>query len=128
MAFAPRRVMTDDLRWKRRYGNLQTRFRGLRARNHEPSLVKQMALRGANGNWIGEPTCVMFRHRLALDVGGFRNDIHQLVDLDLWDWRVPDTESTRIWSRVVVFWIQLISQATGVWVCLQAAAYSAGVR
>jgi hypothetical protein len=30
--------------------------------------------------------------------------------------------------RVVVFWIQLISQATGVWVCLQAAAYSAGVR
>jgi transposase-like protein len=29
---------------------------------------------------------------------------------------------------VVVFWIQLISQATGVWVCLHAAAYSAWVR
>ncbi|WP_184437822.1 glycosyltransferase family 2 protein [Mycobacterium sp. AZCC_0083] len=85
LAFAPRRVMTDDRRWKRRYGNLQTRFRGLRARNHGPSLVRQMALSGANGNWIGEPTCVMFRHRLALDVGGFRNDIYQLVDLDLWD-------------------------------------------
>jgi hypothetical protein len=26
----------------------------------------------------------MFRRRLALDVGGFRNDIYQLVDLDLW--------------------------------------------
>ena len=85
MAFAPRRVDTDDLKWKDRYGNLQTRFRGLRARNHGPSLVRQMALHGANGNWIGEPTCVMFRHRLALDAGGFRNDIYQLVDLDLWD-------------------------------------------
>jgi GT2 family glycosyltransferase len=85
LAFAPRRVDTDDLKWKGRYGNLQTRFRGLRARNHGPSLVRQMALHGANGNWIGEPTCVMFRHRLALDAGGFRNDIYQLVDLDLWD-------------------------------------------
>jgi hypothetical protein len=85
MAFAPRRVDTDDLKWKDRYGNLQTRFRGLRARNHGPTLVRQMAVHGANGNWIGEPTCVMFRHRLALDAGGFRNDIYQLVDLDLWD-------------------------------------------
>jgi glycosyltransferase involved in cell wall biosynthesis len=85
MAFALRRVMTDDLKWKSRYDNLQTRFRGLRARNDGPSLVRQMALHGANGNWIGEPTCVMFRHRLALHAGGFRNDIYQLVDLDLWD-------------------------------------------
>jgi len=43
-----------------------------------------MALLGAGANLIGEPTCVMFRRRLALDTGGFRDDIHQLVDLDLW--------------------------------------------
>ena len=43
-------------------------------------------------------------------------------------WRVPDTESTRFWSRVGVIQIQLISQATGVWVHLHWAAYSAGVR
>jgi len=44
------------------------------------------------------------------------------------DWRVPVTESTRFQSRVCLIQIQLISQATGVWVHLQAAAYSAGVR
>jgi glycosyltransferase involved in cell wall biosynthesis len=84
IAFAPRHVVTDDLRWKRRFGNLHSHFWRLQERNHGPSLVGQMALRGANGNWIGEPTCVMFRNRLALDAGGFRNDVFQLVDLDLW--------------------------------------------
>ena len=44
------------------------------------------------------------------------------------DWRVPVTESTRFQSRVCLIQIQLISQATGVWVHLQAAAYSTGVR
>ena len=43
-------------------------------------------------------------------------------------WRVPVTESTRFQSRVCLIQIQLISQATGVWVHLQAAAYSTGVR
>lgn len=39
-------------------------------------------------------------------------------------WRVPVTVSTRNESWVVLFRIQWISQATGLWVCLQAAAYS----
>ena len=47
-------------------------------------LVTQMVLRGMSSNWIGEPTCVMLRRRLALDVGGFRDDIVWLSDLDLW--------------------------------------------
>jgi GT2 family glycosyltransferase len=85
LAFAPRRVLTDDLLWRWRCGRLHARFWKLREYNHGPSLVAQMALWGTgNSNWIGEPTCVMFRHRLALDAGGFRNDIYQLVDLDLW--------------------------------------------
>jgi glycosyltransferase involved in cell wall biosynthesis len=84
LAFAPRRVVSDDPRWQRRYGKVHTHFRKLRDKNHGPSLVTQMALRGANENWIGEPTSVMFRRRLASDAGAFRNDIYQLVDLDLW--------------------------------------------
>ncbi|QUR67331.1 glycosyltransferase family 2 protein [Mycobacterium spongiae] len=84
LAFAPRRVETDDPGWQRRYGQVHTRFRRLRERNHGASLVRQMALRGAKDNWIGEPTCVMFRRQLALDAGGFRTDIFQLVDLDFW--------------------------------------------
>lgn len=84
MAFAPRQVDSDDLKWKKRYGAVHRNFRKLGERNHGPSLVAQIAMRGGNGNWIGEPTCVMFRRRLALAAGGFRNDIYQLVDLDMW--------------------------------------------
>jgi hypothetical protein len=45
-----------------------------------------------------------------------------------WFWRVPVCESTRFSSRVGLIRSQLMLQATGVWVHLQAAAYSAGVR
>lgn len=84
MAFAPRHVLTDDAKWRRRYGRVHTHFWKLREYNHGPSLVTQMVLRGSRGNWIGEPSCVMFRRRLAMQAGGFRNDVYQLVDLDLW--------------------------------------------
>jgi glycosyltransferase involved in cell wall biosynthesis len=84
LAFAPRRVVSDDERWRRRYGKVHTHFRNLRERNDGASLVRQVALRGARDNWVGEPTCVMFRRQLALDAGGYRDDIYQLVDLDLW--------------------------------------------
>lgn len=40
---------------------------------------------------------------------------------------MPVTESTRFWGRVYLIQIQLIVQAIGVSVHLQAAAYSAGV-
>jgi glycosyltransferase involved in cell wall biosynthesis len=84
MAFAPRRVLTDDLHWLRHCGTLHTYFWKLEEYNHGPTLVTQMALRGMGSNWIGEPTCVMFRRRLALDAGGFRNDIAYLSELDVW--------------------------------------------
>ncbi|MEY8016701.1 glycosyltransferase family 2 protein [Mycobacterium servetii] len=84
LAFAPRHVKTEDLRWLRRCGRQHTRFWGLREYNDGPSLVTQMLLQGGKGNWIGEPTCVMFRRELALEVGGLRDDIFQLVDLDFW--------------------------------------------
>ncbi len=83
IAFAPRRVVTDDLWWLRRCGTLHTHFWKLDEYNRGRSLVTQMALVGF-GNWIGEPTCVMFRRCLALETGGIRNDISHLADLDLW--------------------------------------------
>jgi glycosyltransferase involved in cell wall biosynthesis len=84
MAFAPRRIMSDDLQWEQRYGNQHTHFRNLQEFNSGPALVTQIALRGTRSNWMGEPTSVMFSRRLALSVGGFRDDIYQLVDFDLW--------------------------------------------
>ncbi len=85
MAFAPRRVVTDDHEWQRQFSLLHTHFRKLDSYNDGRSMVTQMILRGKGlNNWIGEPSCVMFRRQLALEVGGFRGDIYQLVDLDLW--------------------------------------------
>ena len=87
LAFAPRRILNIDVPWwrlRRRARPVHVYFLKLREHNHGPSLVAQMALVGAGSNWIGEPTCVMFRRRLALAAGGFREDIQQLVDLDLW--------------------------------------------
>lgn len=85
MAFAPRRVINDkNVPLQRRLGPAHIFFPRLRKYNRGSSLVAQMMLQGAAGNWIGEPTCVMFRRQLALDVGGFREDIYQLVDLDFW--------------------------------------------
>ncbi|MFV0495912.1 glycosyltransferase family 2 protein [Mycobacterium sp.] len=85
MVFAPRRIDTDDRGWEKRYGTIHTHFRNLDERNRGSSLVQQMLLRGGKDNWIGEPTCVMFRRQLAIDAGGFRTDIYQLVDVDFWE-------------------------------------------
>lgn len=84
LVFAPREVMSDDPKWKKWNGSLHTGFRHLEERNSGEQLVRQIATRGVYGNWIGEPTCVMFRRQLALDAGQCRSDIYQLVDLDLW--------------------------------------------
>lgn len=85
MAFAPRRVLNDkNVPLHRRLGPAHIWFPRLKRYNHGPSLVAQMMLQAGAANWIGEPTCVMFRRQLAQDAGGFREDIYQLVDLDFW--------------------------------------------
>jgi glycosyltransferase involved in cell wall biosynthesis len=85
VAFAPRQVVQDDVPWWRRTTRRPHRFfPALRDRNEGRSLVAQMMLMGGGSNWIGEPSCVMFRRPLALAVGGMRDDIHQIVDLDFW--------------------------------------------
>lgn len=85
MAFAPRRVINDkNVPLHRRLGPAHVWFPWLQKHNHGPFLVAQMMLQAAMGNWIGEPTCVMFRRQLALDAGCLREDIYQLVDLDFW--------------------------------------------
>ncbi|GLV09539.1 hypothetical protein MyChFU_28590 [Mycobacterium intracellulare subsp. chimaera] len=88
LAFAPRRVQTDELPWSERRkapSKLHVYFVRLREHNRGSSLVLQIvALWGASANLIGEPSCVMFRRRLAQDAGGLRADVYQTVDLDFW--------------------------------------------
>src|ERR1700751_2742123 len=67
MAFAPRRVINDkNVPLNRRLGPAHIWFPRLREYTRGPSRVAQMMLMGAAGNWIGDPTCVMFRRQLAL--------------------------------------------------------------
>lgn len=82
IAFAPRRVVTDDLKWLRAGETLHTHFRKLEEYNDGVSLVRQMASAGFAYNWIGEPTNVMFRRRLALDAGGIHTECFD--ELELW--------------------------------------------
>lgn len=88
MTFAPRQVVTENIPKGSRQGvpsKLHNHFLKLREYNPGPSLVMQIVgIYGASANLIGEPTCVMFRRRLAIDAGGLRDDIHQTVDLDFW--------------------------------------------
>ncbi|OBB76730.1 hypothetical protein A5759_05425 [Mycobacterium sp. 852014-52144_SCH5372336] len=76
---------------------------------------------------------------VAVLAGGIKTEFNTgaalvgVVDIDAHTftvkvWRVPVTESARFQSRVGLVRSQLMLQATGVWVHLQAAAYSAGVR
>jgi glycosyltransferase involved in cell wall biosynthesis len=82
IAFAPRRVVTDDRKWLRTAKTLHTHFWKLHEYNDGLSLVRQMALAGFAYNWIGEPTSVMFRRRVALDAGGIRP--YCADELELW--------------------------------------------
>lgn len=82
--FTPRIVVTDDARYLELFGTLHSHFRHLSALNDGDDLVRQFVRRGAWGNWIGEPSNVMFRRAGALEVGGFRGDLPELSDIDLW--------------------------------------------
>ena len=82
--FAPRRLNTDDPRLEKEIGSLHHRFHGLEDVNDGDCLVRRFCAFGAIGNWFGEPTALMIDRSVAVGVGGFREDIHQLTDIDLW--------------------------------------------
>ena len=84
LAFAPRRVETDNMAWKAQYGELHTALEPLLPVNSGPELVRRHVVAGAVGNSIGEPTCVMVRRDLLVAVGGFRPQAAQLMDIDVW--------------------------------------------
>jgi len=81
MAFAPRRVVTDDVTWLKAGAAPHANLRNLSAYNDGVSLVRQMARAGFAFNWIGEPTSVMFRRSIATEAGGIRTDCHDEVEL-----------------------------------------------
>ncbi|GAA1880002.1 Glycosyl transferase family 2 [Williamsia serinedens] len=83
MVFARRRVV--DASGEAVDGaDVHTGFRALSAENAGDDLVEDMVFRGVMRNWFGEPSNVMIRLSDARDVGGFRPELAQTFDLDLW--------------------------------------------
>ncbi|WP_299569847.1 glycosyltransferase [uncultured Williamsia sp.] len=83
LAFARRRVVNG--RGEALEGaDVHIGFRALSAENAGDDLVEDMMFRGVMRNWFGEPSNVMIRLSDARDVGGFRTELAQTFDLDLW--------------------------------------------
>lgn len=83
LAFAPRRVV-DETGTQEVDEPLHTGFPRLAADNDADTLITDIAFRGVMKNWFGEPSSVMFRRADALRAGGFREDLAQIFDVDLW--------------------------------------------
>jgi GT2 family glycosyltransferase len=104
LAFAPRRVDTDDESWKSRFGRLDGPLRPLAAMNKGPELVRRYLLAGGHGNPIGEPTSVMVRRDTIIGVGGFRPQIPGLSDIDAWLRLLCQSDAAFVEDELTVRW------------------------
>lgn len=84
LAFAPRRVEGADPEWMNQYGTLHSNFDCLQRTNSGLDLISRYVEAGARTNWIGEPSSVMFKRDAGMSLGGFRPQLLQLLDIDLW--------------------------------------------
>jgi glycosyltransferase involved in cell wall biosynthesis len=104
LAFAPRRVETTNTEWFAEYGNLHTPLTPLQPINSGAEIVHKYLAAGAEGNWIGEPTSVMFRRELMLEIGGFRAELPQLQDIDAWIRMLTLCDAAFIDEELTVRW------------------------
>ncbi|MDF0530651.1 glycosyltransferase family 2 protein [Tsukamurella sp. 8F] len=96
LAFARRKIQTEFGDWARKYSTIHEPLEPLEAVNDGQEIIRRYVLHKANGNWIGEPTSVMFRRDTALAVGGFNPLIKHWTEMDLW---------LRILARTDAAWV-----------------------
>jgi glycosyltransferase involved in cell wall biosynthesis len=83
LAVSARTIDSDDEAWVSRFRTLW--ISSLSPGVHDGTRVIRRYLREGRGqNWFGEPTCVMFDRERALALGGFKPEIAQLLDMDMW--------------------------------------------
>jgi glycosyltransferase involved in cell wall biosynthesis len=84
LAFARRRIESSNPRWATLYRTLQTPLEPLDDVNDGMSIVRRYVDSGSRGNWIGEPSSVMVRRSVLMEVGGFRPWLGLCSDMELW--------------------------------------------
>jgi glycosyltransferase involved in cell wall biosynthesis len=90
MVFSSRNVLLenpadpDAVAWKERFGTLHTRFTSLRKVNRGSRLFNQWFAHQFAENWVGEPSCVMFRKACVNRIGVFNTRMYQMADIEMW--------------------------------------------
>ncbi|MBS1692096.1 MAG: glycosyltransferase family 2 protein [Actinobacteria bacterium] len=84
LAFARRRIESEDPKWAALIGTLHTPLEPLGNINAGMEIVRKYVRGGSRGNWIGEPTSVMVRRSLLAAVGGFDPRQRSYSDMELW--------------------------------------------
>lgn len=98
LAFARRRIEPSDSRWAAVYGALHTPLEPLEDVNDGMNIIRRYVDTGSRGNWIGEPTSVMVRRSVLMEVGGFSPELRYSDDMELW---------LRILARSDAAWVDL---------------------
>ena len=84
LAFARRRIESTDPKWAMLIGTLHTPLEPLGSVNDGKNIVRRYVDGGTKGNWIGEPTSVMLRRSVLVEVGGFDSRPRSYCDMELW--------------------------------------------
>jgi glycosyltransferase involved in cell wall biosynthesis len=84
LAFARRRFETSDLERIAQYGTLHTPLEPLAPVNDGMGIVRRYVDSDLLANWIGEPTSVMVRRAVLMEVGGFSPRQRFCADMELW--------------------------------------------
>jgi glycosyltransferase involved in cell wall biosynthesis len=91
LVFAPRDVIVErglpeefTGAWLRDCRTLHTKFDGLGQTNPGRALFLQHMRKGFKGNWVGEPSSVMFKKDCLRRVGAFNAGLRQVCDIEMW--------------------------------------------
>ena len=113
LAFAPRRIETNDDEWRRQCSYLHRPLEPLSEINDGRSIIYRYLRSHASGNWIGEPTSVMVRRKTIIGVGGFSPQVGQLTDMEAWIRVLSESDAAWVDTELSIRW-QHDDSVTGV--------------
>jgi glycosyltransferase involved in cell wall biosynthesis len=104
LAFAPRRVETNDDEWRRQYSQLHRPLEPMSEIIDGRSIIYRYLRSRTWGNWIGEPTSVMLRRKTIIGVGGFYPQIAQLNDMEAWIRVLAESDAAWVDTELAIRW------------------------